>query len=102
MNQWNPDLYSRYCEPTNDVDEFLTAVAKRDGKLKTGGVANWQEAAARVLSLWRIGKFGRYVLDDLSDDAIREHQYLLANPHLSQNQAKKLQREERKRARTGE
>ncbi|KAH7316530.1 P-loop containing nucleoside triphosphate hydrolase protein [Stachybotrys elegans] len=102
MNHWNPGLYSRYCEPTNDVNEFLTAVAKRDGKLKAGGAANWQEAAARVLSLWRIGKFGRYVLDDLSDEAIRAHQHLLVNPHLSQNQAKKLQREERRRARTGD
>jgi ribosome biogenesis GTPase A len=102
MNRWDPRLYARYCEPTNDVNEFLTAVAKRDGKLKTGGAPNWQEAAARVLSQWRDGKLGRYVLDGMGEEDIRAHQAMLAQPGLSLNQAKKAQKEARKRERLGE
>ncbi|QPH18648.1 hypothetical protein C2857_003724 [Epichloe festucae Fl1] len=102
MNQWDPALYSRYCEPTNDVNEFLTAVARRDGKLKGGGFPNWQEAAARVLSIWRDGKLGRYVLDDLGEADIRAHELMLAQPALSLHQAKKAHKEARKRDKTGE
>jgi len=100
MNRWDPRLYARYCEPTNDVNEFLDAVARRDGKLKTGGLPNWQEAAARVLSQWREGKLGRYVLDDLDDAHLRAHELMLQEPQLSLNQARKLQKEERKREKT--
>ncbi|KAG6015898.1 hypothetical protein E4U43_004601 [Claviceps pusilla] len=103
MNRWDPALYARYCPPTNDVNDFLTAVAARDGKLKAGGLPNWQEAAARVLSLWRDGKLGRHVLDELTDADIRAHQELLSGqPALSLHQAKKAQKEARKREKLGE
>lgn len=95
MNLWDPTLYARYCEPTNDVAEFLTAVAKREGKLKVGGIPNHQEAAAKLLSQWREGKLGKYVLDDLSESSIVAHQALLTTPQQSMHQAKKLRREER-------
>ncbi|EQK98094.1 GTP-binding protein [Ophiocordyceps sinensis CO18] len=102
LNWWDPALYARYCPPTNDVDDFLAAVARRDGKLKAGGLPNLHEAAARVLSQWRDGKLGRYVLDDLSDDDVRAHQLLVQEPQLSVNQAKKMQKEERKKKRSGD
>lgn len=95
LNRWDPALYQKYCAPTNDVNEFLEAVARREGRLRSGGVPNVPEAAARVLSLWRDGKLGRYVLDDLDKDAVAAHQLMLSEPRLSQNQAKKLQREAR-------
>ncbi|GAO14501.1 uncharacterized protein UV8b_04297 [Ustilaginoidea virens] len=96
MNRWDPSLYGRYCEPTNDVNDFLTAVARRDGKLKPGGLPNWQEAAARILSQWREGKLGRFVLDELGEAGIRNHELLLAQPALSLHQARKAQKEARK------
>lgn len=102
MNRWDPQLYRRYCEPTNDVNEFLTAVARRDGKLKAGGAPNWHEAAARVLSQWRDGKLGRYVLDELGEADIRAHDLALEHPALSLHQAKKAHKEARKRERLGD
>ncbi|KAL6871596.1 GTP-binding protein [Trichoderma longibrachiatum] len=96
MNLWDPNIYHRYCDPTNDVEEFLAAVAKRDGKLKAGGVPDMGESAARVLSEWRKGKLGKYVLDDLSEDALRRHEMTAANPPLSLNQGKKAWKEQRK------
>ncbi|KAG5921735.1 hypothetical protein E4U53_003766 [Claviceps sorghi] len=102
MNRWDPALYARYCEPTNDVNDFLAAVATRDGKLKTGGLPNLREAAARVLSLWRDGKLGRHVLDELGEADLCAHELNLARPAQSLHQAKKAQKEARKRERLGE
>ncbi|KHN98856.1 GTP-binding protein, orthogonal bundle domain protein [Metarhizium album ARSEF 1941] len=102
MNRWDPGLYRRYCHPTNDVTEFLAAVARRDGKLKAGGAPNWHEAAARVLSQWRDGKLGRYVLDELGVEHIRAHDAMVARPALSLHQAKKAHKEARKRERMGD
>lgn len=99
LNLWNPSLYNRYCEPTNDIEVFLAAIAKKDGKLKAGGTPNTQESAARILSQWREGKLGKYVLDDLSDDAVSAHAAALAQPTHSLNQAKKNKKLERKQTR---
>ncbi|OAQ98164.1 hypothetical protein LLEC1_03583 [Akanthomyces lecanii] len=99
MNRRDPRLYSRYCEPTNDIDKFLTAVAKKDGKLSTGGVPNIPEASARVLSQWREGKLGRYVLDDLSESSILTHQANIEQPSQSMSQAKKRRKMERTQTR---
>lgn len=96
MNLWDPHVYHRYCDPTNDIQEFLLAVAKRDGKLKAGGVPDMGESAARVLSEWRKGKLGKYVLDDLSDEALRHHELMVTSPPLSLNQGKKAWKEQRK------
>ncbi|UKZ56444.1 hypothetical protein TrVGV298_010280 [Trichoderma virens] len=96
MNLWDPHLYHRYCSPTNDIHEFLLAVAKRDGKLKAGGVPDMGESAARVLSEWRKGKLGKYVLDDLSDEALQRHELMAASPPVSLNQGKKAWKEQRK------
>jgi ribosome biogenesis GTPase A len=96
MNLWDPSIYRHYCAPTNDIQEFLFAVAKRDGKLKAGGVPDMGESAARVLSEWRKGKLGKYVLDDLSDEALRSHDLMVTSPPLSLSQGKKAWKEQRK------
>ncbi|KAM0561169.1 hypothetical protein ACHAPJ_003673 [Fusarium lateritium] len=101
LNLLNPAIYERYCGPTNDIDEFLSAVAKKEGKLKAGGLPNWQEAAARVLSQWRSGKLGKFVLDNLSDNAVEEYQAQMLNPKLSMNQAKKQQKQARAQEKAG-
>ncbi|CAM1501718.1 Fc.00g037020.m01.CDS01 [Cosmosporella sp. VM-42] len=101
LNQLDPSIYAKYCPPTNDVNEFLTATAKKEGKLKAGGLPSWQDAAARVLSQWRIGKLGKFVLDDLSDQAMHEHQAAILDPKLSLHQAKKQQKAARASERAG-
>lgn len=100
-NRWDPAIYARYSDPTNDVNDFLTAVARKEGKLRAGGLPNWQDAAARILSQWRIGNLGRYVLDDLSDDAVQEHLVLMQHPKLSLSQAKKAQKLARAQEKAG-
>ncbi|KAM5346529.1 hypothetical protein ACJ41O_009534 [Fusarium nematophilum] len=101
LNLLDPAVYERYCGPTNEVDEFLTAIARKEGKLRAGGLPSWQDAAARVLSQWRAGNFGRFVLDDLSDAAIDEYQARILQPKLSMNQAKKQQKQARAQEKDG-
>ncbi|PFH59197.1 hypothetical protein XA68_12681 [Ophiocordyceps unilateralis] len=90
MNRWKPSLYRRYSEPTNDINEFLVAVAKREGKLKARGVPDLHEAASLVLSRWREGRLGRFVIDDLSPHKLEEYRLQLLSPQTSLNQAKKM------------
>ncbi|KAF4445705.1 hypothetical protein F53441_10579 [Fusarium austroafricanum] len=101
INLFKPALYEKYCGPTNDLDEFLSAVASKEGMLKAGGVPDLRTAATRVLSLWRKGELGRFVLDDLSDKGLEEHQQHVLNPPLSMNQAKKQKREARAQEKAG-
>lgn len=101
MNLWDPTIYRRYCDPTNDVNDFLTAVARKDGKLKMGGLPNWQEAASRVLSQWRDGKLGRYILDGVADEDLERHKTLIDEPPLTLNQARKRKKEMQKRRAAG-
>ncbi|KAL9566670.1 hypothetical protein ACKAV7_009107 [Fusarium commune] len=93
INLFKPTLYKRYCEPTNDVHEFLTAVALKDGLIKLKGVPDLQSAATRILHLWRHGKMGKFVLDDVSDEGSEKHQQSIDNPPLSLNQAKKQKKQ---------
>ncbi|KAJ4320543.1 Mitochondrial GTPase 1 [Fusarium piperis] len=101
INLVDPAIYDRYCGPTNEVEEFLGAVAMKEGKIKAGGKPNFSDAAARVLSQWRSGNLGRFVLDDLSDSAIEEYRACIVNPKLSLNQAKKLQKRARAQEKAG-
>ncbi|RCI16496.1 hypothetical protein L249_2864 [Ophiocordyceps polyrhachis-furcata BCC 54312] len=90
MNKVNPSIYSRYCKPTNDVEEFVGAVARIEGRFLPGGKPNLNDAAARILSRWREGRLGKFVLDDLSPEGVHQHKLQLLSPDQSMNQAKMM------------
>ncbi|RDA94775.1 hypothetical protein CP533_6721 [Ophiocordyceps camponoti-saundersi (nom. inval.)] len=98
MNRVNPNLYSRYCEPTNDIEELLGAVARLEGRFLPGARYNYNDAAFRILSRWREGRLGRFVLDDLSPEHLHTHYLNLQSPEQSMNQAKKMERQARREA----
>jgi len=57
----NEQLMQKYSiENFNDVDQFLSMVAKRYGKLERGGQLNLDEAAKQVLNDWNSGKISYY------------------------------------------
>lgn len=58
---YSPDLHT----PTNNIDDFLSALASRIGALERGGRPNLDRSAAFFLHQYRTGKLGRYTLDDL-------------------------------------
>ncbi|KAI0162001.1 P-loop containing nucleoside triphosphate hydrolase protein [Xylariaceae sp. FL1272] len=63
--------YSSYSPPTNNVDDFLTGVAKRTGKLGKGAVPDLERAAEWIVTQWRGGKVAKFSLDDVSEDGVR-------------------------------
>ncbi|KAG5961781.1 hypothetical protein E4U58_004104 [Claviceps cyperi] len=89
LNQLDPAVYAHYSQPTNSVDDLLTTLAKQRGILEKGGLPDMQAAAEKFLSLWREGALGRYVLDPLEEEDIREHERKMAQPAVSLSQARK-------------
>ncbi|EXF80691.1 hypothetical protein CFIO01_07544 [Colletotrichum fioriniae PJ7] len=97
LNLVDPGAYARYSEPTNEVNEFLTGVARRTGKLKSGGEANADSAADWIVKQWRVGNLGKFVLDDITDEAFKDKELAREGQGpLSMNQARKKEKEARK------
>ena len=89
-------LYAAYCPPTNDVNVFLDAVARRTGRLGPAGRPVVESAADWIVTKWRHGAFGRFVLDDVTPDALADAKRRALEPPLSLNQARKREKEARK------
>ncbi|KAK1768711.1 P-loop containing nucleoside triphosphate hydrolase protein [Phialemonium atrogriseum] len=96
LNRVDPALYARYAPPTNDVDEFLAAVARRTGKLLRGGAPSIDGAADWIVQEWRRGDLGRFVLDEVSPQTLDAVVASARAPVLSMNQARKKDKEARK------
>ncbi|KAH6855067.1 hypothetical protein B0I37DRAFT_363816 [Chaetomium sp. MPI-CAGE-AT-0009] len=82
--------------PTNDVTEFLEAVARRVGKLAKGGGANYDTAAEWAVQEWRGGGFGKVLLDDVTPETLATAMEEAKETALSMNQARKKEKEARK------
>ncbi|KAI1089534.1 P-loop containing nucleoside triphosphate hydrolase protein [Rostrohypoxylon terebratum] len=98
LNLRDPHIYADWCAPTNDVLEFLDAVARRTGKLGKGGVPIREQAADWVVQQWRKGNLGRFGLDDVSDETLEERmrkEMAGDEEHVSLSQARKLEKKER-------
>lgn len=91
-------LYKEYCQPTNDVQEFLEAVCRRSGRLGKGGVPDMDAAALWMIQKWRQGNLGHFILDEVTEESL-EMNLLGAGKELSINQAKR-QAKDAQRART--
>ncbi|KAK1655899.1 P-loop containing nucleoside triphosphate hydrolase protein [Colletotrichum phormii] len=97
LNLTDPSAYARYSEPTNEVNEFLIGVARRTGKLKSGGETNADSAADWIVKQWRVGNLGKFVLDDITDEAFKDKELAREGQGpLSMNQARRKEKEARK------
>ncbi|KAI0884006.1 P-loop containing nucleoside triphosphate hydrolase protein [Annulohypoxylon maeteangense] len=99
LNLRDPGIYAELSPPTNDVLEFLDAVAVRTGKLQKGGVPRREQAADWIVQQWRKGNLGLFGLDDISEENLKEkarRERLGEEEHVSMNQAKKREKEARK------
>lgn len=96
LNRVDPGLYARYAPPTNDVNEFLAAVARRTGKLLRGGAPSIDGAADWIVQEWRRGDLGRFLLDEVSPQTLDAVVASARAPVLSMNQARKKDKEARK------
>lgn len=96
INLVDPTLYKEYSEPTNDAVGLLTAIANKTGRLQKGGETDIEAAALWMIQRWRNGHLGRFVLDEVTEDAMevkmREERALPS----SLNQARKADKEAKK------
>jgi ribosome biogenesis GTPase A len=70
LNLYNPAIYAKYFPPTNDITEFLSALAIKTGRLQKGGVPDLEAAALWMIQQWRTGCLGRFVLDEITQGAM--------------------------------
>ncbi|CAD6570065.1 MAG: Mitochondrial GTPase [Alectoria sarmentosa] len=67
MNIYDPEIYADYASPTNDVVEFLSAVAQKTGRLQKGGTPDVDASALWMIQRWRNGLLGRFMLDHVTE-----------------------------------
>lgn len=99
INLVSPDLYAEYHTPTNDIVALLGAVAEQTGRLQKGGTPDVDASALWIIQRWRTGHFGRFVLDEVTEDALERKKHEESSMVPSFHQAKKADKEA-KRARS--
>lgn len=97
LNLRNPKSYSAYCDPTNDIFEVLGAWAHKQGRLKKGGLPDYESSALQFVQRWRAGDMGRFVLDHVTEEALQDRRVALermgGSLHSARKAAKQLKKE---------
>ncbi|KAL2436934.1 Mitochondrial GTPase 1 [Exophiala dermatitidis] len=101
LNLRDPRLYEMFSEPTNDIFVVLEGLARKQGRLKKGGAPDFESSALQFVQRWRSGQMGRFVLDDVTDDALFRRNEQLNLYGGSMNQARKAAKQLRKEAYLG-
>ncbi|KAH8147735.1 uncharacterized protein LAJ45_08200 [Morchella importuna] len=98
INRVDPSIYKAYHPPTNDIIQLLEATAKATGKLKKGGVPELESTAAWLVSRYRSGVLGRFILDDVSEGAWERWIQAEAGEEESSSAARRRVKKERAEA----
>lgn len=98
LNLHDPKYYSSFSEPTNDIHQVLERVARKRGRLKKGGIPDIEAAALQFIQKWRAGEMGKFVLDEVTEDALERRKDTLEGFGRSMNQARKAFKEAKKHA----
>lgn len=86
LNKIDPMLYAPYHSPSNNIIDVLAGIAEKTGRLSKGGKTNLEGAAKWFIQQWRKGRLGKFVLDDITENSLRENlEYTKAlTPSISQ------------------
>lgn len=98
LNLQDPRLYGKYCEPSNDIFVVLEALARKQGRLKRGNQPDVESSAIWFVQQWRVGLMGKFVLDDVAEDALTKRMNMLESLGGSLHQARKGVKAARKAA----
>ena len=93
INRHSPEQYAEYSPPTNDIMQLLGAMAKKIGRLQKGGEPDWEGTAMWMVQRWRNGHLGRFLLDDVSDEALTRYRTAEMEKGMSLSQARKAGKE---------
>jgi ribosome biogenesis GTPase A len=101
LNLHDPTLYKLYSEPSNDVYTVLEALARKQGRLKKGGIPDLEAAALQFIQRWRAGEMGRFVLDEVTEEGLASRKDKLEMLGGSLSQARKAAKLSKKEAYQG-
>lgn len=97
LNLNDPESYSKFSRPTNDIETFLSGVARKTGRIQRGGVLDIQAAALWIVQRWRLGHLGRFLLDEVTEDGLERRKREIEAIGRTLNQAKKEEKRQRGR-----
>lgn len=97
LNLNDPESYSKFSRPTNDVETFLSGVARKTGRIQRGGLLDIQAAALWIVQRWRLGHLGRFLLDEVTDDGLERRKREIDAIGRTLYQAKKEEKRQRGR-----
>jgi len=69
INVRDPGLYAEYHAPTNDIMKLLEGIARKTGRLGKGGLADTEGTAQWLIQRWRSGLMGKFLLDEVDEEA---------------------------------
>ncbi len=95
INHHSPSLYAAYSPPTNDIVDLLTEIARKTGRLGKGGTVDTEGSALWMVQRWRNGHLGKFLLDDVSENSLRDAKLTEESILPSFNQARKMERKRR-------
>jgi len=88
LNIYDPDIYREYATPTNDISQFLNAVAFKTGRLQKGGTPDLEASALWMIQRWRNGHLGKFVLDEITEASLEMERRVSQEVGVSLNQAR--------------
>lgn len=98
LNLNDPKLYEPFSHPTNDIFEVLDGLARKQGRLKRGGLPDFEASALQFVQRWRAGDMGHFILDKVTETSLEERAEELHLLGGSMNQARKAVKQLRKDA----
>jgi mitochondrial GTPase 1 len=101
LNLQDPGLYGMFSEPTNDIYQLLDGLARKQGRLKKGGLPDMEAGALQFIQRWRAGGIGRFVLDEVTEDGLDRRKETLEGFGKSMHQARKAVKEARRHVHAG-
>lgn len=96
MNMYDPKVYAEYSSPTNDIMEFLSAVAQKTGRLQKGGTADVDASALWMIQRWRNGLLGRFMLDHVTESDLERERRDSESLGSSLNHARRADKDMRR------
>ena len=96
LNLHDPSVYGEYIPPTNDIVEFLNAMARKTGRLQKGGIPDLDASALWMIQRWRNGQLGRFLLDEVTQQTLEANSDAHDTTGSSFNQARKMVKEQRR------
>ncbi|KAF2638553.1 mitochondrial GTPase 1 [Massarina eburnea CBS 473.64] len=97
-NLFDYTLYKEFMPygPTNDIVELLEGIAGKTGRLGKGGKADLEATALWMVQKWRMGGFGRFFLDRVTETGLEHAKGVEEGLAPSISQAKKAERQRRR------